>query len=331
MHARCAKYLAAQNLNTRRNDAMRIFNDVTFSNDPVLLAAWPGMGNVGLIAMDYLRRKLHAKPFAEIDMTPFFIPDSIVVKDGLAQFPKLPSSVFHYSHDPDLIVFESNAQVSGHDAIAITKTILDIAERFNVKRIYTAAAFTQSMSHRTDSEVLVSCTAASLLEEMASEGVTPMPDGFIAGLNGLMLGVANTRSIASACFLGTIPSYATNLAYPKASLEIIRLVSRLLGLDIDLEELENNVAEMDRQLETIEERIRKLFPSIGEHDEEIKELDQDKVPHHIMERIEKLFQLVAQDRARAPELKSELDRWNLYELYENRFLDLFDEDREENT
>jgi hypothetical protein len=46
-----------------------------------------------------------------------------------------------------------------------------------------------------------------------------------------------------------------------------------------------------------------------------------------MERVEHLFQIVAKDHSRAPELKAELDRWKLYELYENRFLDLFDDQK----
>jgi uncharacterized protein len=309
---------------------MKVLEDVTFATPPTLLAAWPGMGNVGLITMAYLRHILDARRCAEIDMGPFFIPDSIVVKDGVAQLPRLPSSVFHYHRDPDLIIFESGAQVSGHDAIAVTKEILSLAQRFGVKRIITAAAFAQSMSYQDESAVLVACTAPKLLAEMADEGITPMPDGYIAGLNGLMLGVAGARAIESACFLGTIPLYATNLTYPKASLAIVRVLKRLFDMDFELTDLENDSHSMDRQLATIEERIRKIFPSMEEHDEEIKDLDHEKVPHHIMERIERLFQVVERDRSRAPELKAELDRWNLFELYENRFLDLFGgEEREE--
>jgi hypothetical protein len=46
-----------------------------------------------------------------------------------------------------------------------------------------------------------------------------------------------------------------------------------------------------------------------------------------MEKIERLFKKVQSDRGAAPELKRELDKWNLYELYENRFLDLFEDDK----
>jgi hypothetical protein len=157
-------------------------------------------------------------------------------------------------------------------------------------------------------------------------GVIAMPDGYIAGLNGLLLGVAASHRIESACFLGTMPSYASNMMYPKASLEIVKAFCMLLSTSVDFSELEASAAEMDQQFATIEERIRQIFPQSQETDEEISNIEHEKVPHYIMDRIEKLFDKAKTDRSVATELKEELDRWNLYELYENRFLDLFEDE-----
>jgi uncharacterized protein len=309
---------------------MKFFKDISFSKPAAVLAAWPGMGNVGLITIDFLRRKMKAELFAEIDMSPFFIPDSIVVKHGIAQFPDIPMSRFYYTADPSLIIFESDAQMGGRDGIAIIKMFLDVIGRFQIERIFTFAAFAQPMSYRNPSQVLAACNGDSLFGKLKGFGVTPMPDGVIAGLNGLLLGVAASRRIDAGCLLGTIPNYATNFAYPKASLELVRTIARIQGLSIDTSELEEGVGEMDQQLASIEERIREFFPNVNkEEDEEISSIDEEKVPHYVMERIEKLFQEARVDRARAPELKKELDRWNLFELYENRFLDLFEDERKD--
>jgi proteasome assembly chaperone (PAC2) family protein len=302
---------------------MKLFNQIRFDTSPILFAAWPGMGNVGLIAMDYLRRLLDAQVFAEIDMSPFFAPESIIVQNGIAQLPELPSGIFHYHFDPDLIIFESNAQISGKDGIAVIKTILDLAVQFKVKRIYTAAAFARPMSHLVDSAVLCTSNTVALLDHLRAKGLEPMMDGQIAGLNGLMLAIAATREIESACLLGTIPSYATNIAYPKASLAIMRTIEILLDMIFDLTELENGVEVIDKQLGAIEERIRNFFPTFLEQESEIPDIKDDDVPEYIMQRIEQLFEIVRKDKGRAPELKDELVRWNLFELYENRFLDLF--------
>jgi len=303
---------------------MRMFETIKFDSAPTVLAAWPGMGNVGLITVDYLRRGLNAKAFAEIDMSPFFIPDSIVVKDGIAQLPEIPTSILYHSHNPDLIIFESNAQISGREGIMIIKMLLDLLEQFDCRRIYTFAAFAQPMSHASESEALVTCSKPGLLEFLKKYPVTPMPDGYIAGLNGLLLGVAASRKIDAACFLGTIPSYASNLHYPKASIELVRLINDILGIEVPVEDLEDGVGAMEQQFDMIEERIKEFIPSLNKEEElEIAEVEDERVPHVIMDKIERLFIEATNDRDKAGELKEELDRWKLFELYEDRFLDLF--------
>ncbi len=305
---------------------MRIFEEVSFSTRPVVLASWPGMGNVGLITVDYLRRELGAIPFAEIDMSPYFIPESIVVKDGIAQFPDIPSSKLYYHRNPNLIIFESNAQFGGKDGILIIKMLLDLLADLDVKEIFTFAAFSLPMSFEDRSEVLVTCNNTRMFSKISSLGLAPMPDGYIAGMNGLLLGVAASRGLDAACLLGTIPNYAANLHYPKASLEILEKISHFLSIQPDTAELQASIDETEQQFESIEERIREFFPSVDkENDLEISEIHEDKVPHFVMDRIERLFQEAIKDIKAASELKKELDRWNLFELYEDRFLDLFED------
>jgi hypothetical protein len=43
----------------------------------------------------------------------------------------------------------------------------------------------------------------------------------------------------------------------------------------------------------------------------------------VKDRIEKIFEQATTDIAKAHELKAELDKWNVYKEYEDRFLDLF--------
>lgn len=302
---------------------VKIYEDVKFSSPPILFAAWPGMGNVGIIAMDYLRTKMNAKVFAEIDMASFFIPDSIIVKDGIAQLPEIPGALFYYHKNPNVIIFESNAQVVGKDGITIINTILGIAEKYNVEQIYTAAAYAQPMNHKSPSKVLYSINEPVLFNMLKKYRVAPMPDGYIAGLNGLLLGIAASQKMNSCCFLGTIPSFASNLSYPKASLEIIKVFEKILGKSLDHKDLKDSIAIVDRQLAAIEDRIKEYFPTAMEKESDMPDVKDEEVPHYIMEKIERLFEEVKRDKSQANKLKEELDRWKLYELYEHRFLDLF--------
>ncbi len=313
---------------------MRIYRNVKFETQPIMLASWPGMGNVGIISTDYLRSKINAEVLAEIDMSPYFVPESIVVEEGLAELPELPRSVIYYTHNPDMLIFESNAQIAGKEGISIVKKLVQFAEMYNVKRIFTAAAFAQDVSHSTSPQILGAFNKDEMISEFKTLGVNPMQSGYIAGLNGLMLGVAANYDIEAGCFLGTIPSFAANLAYPKASLEIIRLMEKVFAIKVDTAELEKSIELVDTQFSEIESKIRELYPdAMEEEDEEnepwkiaaptAEEVEEDEVPRYIMDKIEQLFDEVKKDRSKAPMLKKELDRWKLYELYEHRFLSLF--------
>lgn len=53
------------------------------------------------------------------------------------------------------------------------------------------------------------------------------------------------------------------------------------------------------------------------------QLDEHGVPGDALDYIEELFGIVYKDPSRAPELVSELQRWNLWSKYQDRFLQLF--------
>ncbi len=175
-------------------------------------------------------------------------------------------------------IFESNAQITGKEGILIIKKILDVISQYPVKRIFTFAAFAQTMSYQDETQVLVTCNIPQLLNELEGRGLAPMPDGFIAGLNGLLLGVAASRQIESACFLGTIPGYAINLNYPKASLELINAIASILNIEIDIAEIIEGIDAIAQQFAMIEERIREFAPNVSkENDEEIAEIEDEQV------------------------------------------------------
>jgi hypothetical protein len=48
-----------------------------------------------------------------------------------------------------------------------------------------------------------------------------------------------------------------------------------------------------------------------------------RLPLSVKDKVEKLFAQAKTDIDKAKELKIELDKWNVYKEYEDRFLDLF--------
>jgi predicted ATP-grasp superfamily ATP-dependent carboligase len=312
---------------------MNILHRTQFNTAPILLAAWTGAGNVGILSVDYLRRKLDAHMFAQIDMSQFITPDSIVVNAGVTHFPETPQSIFYHHHSPDLILFESNAHAGTYD-MEVVRTILELSKELNIPRIYTAAALPQPMSHNSASDVLYACNNPGLRHELEIRGLRAMPDGVISGLNGLMLGFAGARGIDAVCLLATIPAYASGLTYPRAALEIVKILSSISGYSIDVAEIEHEIETSDPMFADIEDKLKEFF-STGSLDmsedftgseTEVpqQEVKKDDVPKYVMDRIEQMFKNAKKNHSKAPELKNELDKWGLYKFYEDRFLDLFE-------
>lgn len=299
---------------------VRVLRKIEVKN-PSMLCAWPGMGNVALGAVDYARRKLKATRFAEIEAKDFQAPGTILVKEGVVKLPSLPRNIFYFTKNPDLIIFEGGTQLTGKPGERVMQEILDLAGEFKAKRLFTGAAFPVSLSYREESQVYGVVNEESLRKALLKFGVKIMEGGEIAGMNGLLLGYAARKGIEGICLLATLPVYALGFSNPKASKAIVEVLARMLDLKIDLADLEAEVQQMERNFEVIEEKIREVFP-LAEKEEKVEE-EKKKVPSHIMEKIERLFKEAKVDRKKAYELKRELDRWKLFEIYEDRFLDLF--------
>jgi len=69
--------------------------------NPVLVVAWPGMGDVAFKAAHYLIDKLKAEPCAEILPEKFFYLTGSIIQDGIVGMPELPYSKFYFWKNKD--------------------------------------------------------------------------------------------------------------------------------------------------------------------------------------------------------------------------------------
>ena len=219
---------------------------------PCLIAAWSGMGGVALIATKTLRQKLRAEECGEILPYDFFSPAEVVIEDQVIQIPKFPENKFYFwdkGDRHDLLIFIGNAQPQRGWEFA--HRILDVAEEFRVRRIYTSAAFPLWMHHSKEPHVWGTATSAQLVKYLEAYGVVPMGEGSIGGLNGLLLGVARQREMEGVCLLGEMPIYATRIANPRASQAVLEVLTKMLGLEIDLEDLTAMAEQMEPNMEQL--------------------------------------------------------------------------------
>lgn len=292
--------------------------------NPVMIAGWPGMGSVALGVVDYLQRKLKAVKFAEIPVDPLSVMDSVMVEDALASFPPPPTNIFYFTKNPDMIIFRGEAQLPGREGVALLNEVLELALKYKVRSIYTGAAFPVPESHKEAPQVYVAVNKGSLKEPLLRYGIHSMDGGHISGLNGLVLGFAERAGIDAACFLATMPQYAISLPNPKAASSIIEVLQRILGFRLDFKELNEYIKDMDEKMAVIEDKVKDVLTIEAKEAESPKlHTPEKKIPPYITKKIEVLFKEAAVDKTKAISLKEELDRWDLYKAYEDRFLDLF--------
>ncbi|HTW91134.1 MAG TPA: PAC2 family protein [bacterium] len=299
---------------------------------PVLIAGWPGMGQVGLGACDYLRQKLNAQLFAQIDVGSYHLPDALTVEDGIGRMPDPPKQDLYYCKEPPLFIFEGDAQLNGQPGFRLAAELLDCVRRHGTETVYTGAAYAMAVSFRQRPDIFAAATDEQLKVQLAALEVKPLKEGSISGLNGLLLGLAAQRGMPAACLLATMPHYAIEAPNPKASRALIQVFQRILNTSVDMTDIDEAVRQSDQMFKDFEgkvnEAIQQLKENLSEHAEahegEGPEPEERPEPHDLMQRVEQLFEEVQRDRAKATILKQELDRWGIFHLYEDRFLDLFE-------
>ena len=300
--------------------------------NPYLICAWPGMGEVAFKAAQYLIEKLNAEEFAQILPQDFFYLTTSIVQKGLLGIPELPYSKFYFwkgkKGGNDLIIFLSNAQPDLAKAETYSQRIISVAKSFNVKKVIGFASMPQAIDHSQNPGVWFAATSPYSSSISQKYNFNILSEGQISGMNGLFLGIAKREGLDGFCLLGEIPLYTIQIENPRASHAVLEALSRILNIQIDFTGLLE-------QAHVIEDEINKLLDylkldstagPIGEED--IEKIKKSlgllaKLPVSIKEKIENLFLTAQNDIARARELKAELDKWNVYKEYEDRFLDLF--------
>ncbi|MDD5449598.1 MAG: PAC2 family protein [Candidatus Omnitrophica bacterium] len=300
---------------------------------PVMICAWPGMGEVAIRAALYLKENLPFKELAKLDAHDYFEPAGIAVKNGILDLPHYAGGLFYYYKNPgknsDIILFISDAQPNTGNVAEYSKEIIDFAQKQHVGLIYSFAAMTVPIDHSQNCRVWIAASSKKLIQTFKGSNLKTLNDGQISGLNGLILGIAKNRKIDGVCLLGEIPIYTIQIENPKASMAVLEVINKALNLEL-------NFNTMKERAKFVEEEINKLIgyikgdtPPAGPlSEEDIDKIKKElavftKLPESGRKKIEELFKLAGEDLKNAGELKNELDKWSVFKEYEDRFLDLF--------
>jgi proteasome assembly chaperone (PAC2) family protein len=245
-------------------------------NSPDLLVGWPGIGNIGLITVDTIRQGIEAEELGEIEPEEFFFPNKVTIRASVLTQMGFPTSKFYYKRLPsrDLLLFVGEEQpatgesmyAEGPRAYEMANMVLDVAQKFNCSRIYTSGAAVSITHHTLKPGVWAVANQRSLLPELQRYPNTILMSraegrgnrGGITGLNGLLIGTARNRKFPGICLMGEIPDYLSRVPfpYPKASLSVVEVLTRIFNLDVDPHILDAMIT----QMETVITNVYQQFP-----------------------------------------------------------------------
>jgi len=238
--------------------------------DPILVEGLPGVGHVGKLVADHMVEELDAEKIMEI-YSPHFPPQVMVKEDGTIRQVRNEIYAYHGKEDePDLLIIVGDYQSATNEGhYELCGIFLDLAESYHVKRIYALGGYGtgQFVDKPT---VMGAATSIELVTEMKEKGVVfheNEPGGGIIGVSGLLLGLGALRGLDAVCLMGVTSGY---LVDPKAATEVLRILCRILGIEVDVHALEERATEMEKIIGKLQEMERAQAPYEAGGDEDLR-------------------------------------------------------------
>jgi len=276
-----------------------------------MIVGWPGIGNVGIITVETLRQVVQAEELGEIEPWDFFYPNKAVIRGSILTDIGFPSNKFYFKRLParDLLFFvgeeqpatRESAYAEGKRAYEMANLVIDVAQKYACRRIYTSGAAIAVTHHALQPKVWAVANRGALLSELRSYDNTILmsevegkgDQGSITGLNGLLIGAAKRRGIDGVCLMGEIPDYLSRIPfpYPKASKAVLETLAKIVGVNLAQDTLEDMIIQMNVVVANvyqqfpreIRERLEQRKQATPAKQEAISEEDEQWFKEHIDE------------------------------------------------
>jgi proteasome assembly chaperone (PAC2) family protein len=220
----------------------------------VLLAAFRGWNDGGQGASlggGYLAKQWSAERFAEIDSETFFdfqaTRPHVSLVEGLTRKIEWPDNAFFHAAIPgadrDIVILlgvEPNLRWRTFAGL-----IVDLARDLGVELVVTLGSLLADVPHTRPAPVTAAASDLALVEEMGLEASRyEGPTGIV----GIMLDACREAGIPSVSLWAAVPHYVSLAPSPRAALALCRRFGEVIGVDVDVAELEQASEEYSEQV-----------------------------------------------------------------------------------
>ena len=212
---------------------------------------WNDAGEAASSAVSFLASALDAQRFARIDSEDFY--------DFQANRPQIAIDE-HERREirwPTVEIFEARASRAPRDLVLVQGTepsmrwrafsalLVDLAEALGVQVVVSLGALLGDVPHTRPVLMSGHASDAALLERL---GVSASSYEGPTGIVGVLHTACANAGLPSASLWAAVPHYVAAATNPKAALALLRRVEVLIGVSIDLSELESASADYERQV-----------------------------------------------------------------------------------
>jgi proteasome assembly chaperone (PAC2) family protein len=158
---------------------------------------------------------------------------------------------------PTVEVFEARAPRAPRDIVLVQGVepslrwrafcghMVDLAEALGVQVVVTLGALLGDVPHTRPVSISGHASDPSLMERLGMQGSTyEGPTGIV----GVLHSACAQAGLPSASLWAGVPHYVAAAANPKAALALLRRVEGLIGVSVDVSELESASADYERQV-----------------------------------------------------------------------------------
>lgn len=230
--------------------------------NPIFIEGLPGVGNVGRIAAGYIVEELGAKKFAELTSS-HFMPFVLLHQSSAVHVLK---NEFYYwkakgKNRRDLIILIGDSQsIDPEGHYEIVNSILEYAKGLGVKEMFTLAGLSIG-EKKQKPKVIGAVSEPELAKKYAKVGIdfdAGSRVGTIVGASGLLLGLGRFYGISGVCLLGETVGLPI-IPDPKSAEEILRVLTKILGMKIDTSKLEKKIKEMEEFIKKMQSVERQMM------------------------------------------------------------------------
>jgi proteasome assembly chaperone (PAC2) family protein len=212
---------------------------------------WNDAGDAASSAVSFLASSFNARRFARVDSEEFY--------DFQANRPciRFGENARREISWPTVEFFEASAPRAPRDLVLVQGTepsmrwrafashIVDLAEALGVQVVITLGALLGDVPHTRPVAMSGHASDATMLERA---GLAPSAYEGPTGIVGVLHTACADAGMPAASLWAAVPHYVAAATNPKAALALLRKVEGMIGVSVDLSELESAAADYERQV-----------------------------------------------------------------------------------